>query len=168
MKLFGKILYAIAVSLIGLLLFLQLWQIGARLIFKQELPSVLGWSQVIVLSGSMEPEFAAGDLLLIHKQDSYAVGDIVTFKENASFVTHRIIREEEAGFATQGDANNTEDGNHLKTNDIYGKVKQVVPRIGNFLLFLKRPAGMFCIVAAGVLIAAAPGIVQKMRRKEDA
>ena len=43
-----------------------------RLVYKEDLPSLFGYSIVTVLSGSMEPEFSPGDMLLIKAQKDYA------------------------------------------------------------------------------------------------
>ena len=38
----------------------------------------------------MEPTLKIGDYILIHKTDNYKVGDIITYKEGNSYITHRI------------------------------------------------------------------------------
>lgn len=78
-----------------------------------------------VLSGSMEPTFERGDLVLM--QSLYgepAVGDIVMFvpKNNKEPVTHRISRITEYGsIKTRGDANKEEDGWTLNKKNIRAK-----------------------------------------------
>ena len=46
-----------------------------------------------VLSGSMEPEFKAGDLLIVKDvpSTSLEVGDIISFTQVNETVTHRIV-----------------------------------------------------------------------------
>lgn len=79
------------------------------------IPSVFGYSPVIVLSGSMSPAFEAGDMIIIQKTDPYTlkVNDVICYMEEESAVTHRIMDvQQEDGqilYITQGDANNTED-----------------------------------------------------------
>ncbi len=66
-----------------------------------------------VLSGSMEPTFKRGDLVLMRSSyGALAVGDIIMFipKEGMEPVTHRIISITEYGYIkTKGDANKGED-----------------------------------------------------------
>lgn len=142
----------------------NLYLLYAKLVLKQELPSVFGYSQVVVLSGSMEPEFSAGDFLLVRKQDSYHVGDVVTFSVNGSMVTHRIVDETEQGFQTQGDANNTPDEMILKQENIYGTLQMVVPGFGEFILFLKSPLGILCIVVVGFLLIEIPYALERRKK----
>lgn len=117
-----------------------------RLVYKEELPDFLGYSMVTVLSGSMEPEYSPGDLLIIKKQGSYAPGDIVTYQEQGSFITHRIIETDGISFITKGDANNAPDGNPLKAADIYGTVAMMIPGLGQLVLFLKSTLGTLVLI----------------------
>lgn len=58
-----------------------------------------------VLTGSMQPELKAGDSIIVKKVDEYKVGDIVTYKMDKSYVTHRIIKIDGNKITTKGDAN---------------------------------------------------------------
>ena len=65
-----------------------------KFVKKSKIPSVFGYSVLIVASPSMTGSIEAGDAIIIKKSDSYAVGDVITyFPEDESFsVTHRISR----------------------------------------------------------------------------
>lgn len=73
-----------------------------------------------VVTGSMEDHIHVGDYILIYKKNNYQVGDVVTYRDKDSMITHRIIREENGSFVTKGDANNVEDGK-INKSDIVGK-----------------------------------------------
>ena len=74
-----------------------------------------------VETGSMEDNIHAGDYILIYKKKSYKVDDVVTFKKDDYFVTHRIIKKDGKKIITKGDANNVED-DEISVDDIVGKV----------------------------------------------
>ena len=74
-----------------------------------------------VKTGSMEDGIHAGDYILIHKKNTYKVGDVVTFKKDGYHVTHRIIKKNGNKVVTKGDANNIED-DEININSIIGKV----------------------------------------------
>ena len=74
-----------------------------------------------VKTGSMEDKIHAGDYILIYSKDNYNVGDVVTFKKDDGFITHRIIKIEGDKITTMGDANNIVDDEFDKSN-IVGKV----------------------------------------------
>ncbi|MCR5223858.1 MAG: signal peptidase I [Bacilli bacterium] len=86
-----------------------------------------------VASGSMEPEYKVGDLIVVRKSDSstYKVGDDLTYKTDENgyhkgiIITHRLIRIEnndgKYSFVTQGIANDVEDPK-ISEDNVYGKV----------------------------------------------
>lgn len=119
-----------------------------RLVYKEALPSLWGYSIVTVLSGSMEPEFSPGAMLLIQKRTEYQVGDVVTYEQQGSFVTHRIVEADETSYLTQGDANNAPDAHRIHDEDICGAVRLVIPGVGHAALFLKTPLGALVMILA--------------------
>jgi signal peptidase len=106
----------------------------------------------VIQSGSMEPSFKIGDLVLVLRQSEYSTGDVITFvtRENRT-VTHRIVAVENGNsFLTKGDANRTEDYLKVEKERIIGKVSQVIPKVGllknfcqsrnGFIVFFIMPA----------------------------
>ena len=74
-----------------------------------------------VETGSMENNIHAGDYILIFKKGDYNIGDIVTYRKDNYYITHRIIEKDGNTFITKGDANNVPD-EMIDFNDIMGKV----------------------------------------------
>ena len=71
-----------------------------------------GWGVVRVLSGSMEPTFSEGALLVVSRitsPDEVSTGDIVVYDEGKSLVAHRVVEVSGSMAVTQGDANNVPD-----------------------------------------------------------
>ena len=151
----------VVTGFLGLVLAASVWLILSRFWLKQEVPSVLGYSPVYVLSGSMEPTFSAGDMIIIHPQSRYEPGDVVTFYSDGELVTHRIVGESPAGFTVKGDANNVTDGELVREQDIVGKQVQVLPGAGAALLFFRSRKGMVILAALMLLTA-----VQSFRRSD--
>lgn len=137
-----------------------------RLVYKEDLPSLFGYSIVTVLSGSMEPEFSPGDMLLIKAQKDYEVGDIVTYEDQSSYVTHRIIEEDQDSYLTKGDANNAPDGKRIPKENIYGAVHLVIPGVGNLVLFLKSPFGILVMIIIFLVLTELSFWWEKRRAKE--
>ena len=130
----------------------------------EPLPTVFGWSNAVVMSGSMEPELPVGALVIIHKQNSYSLGDVVTYeKENGTLVTHRLLSLKDGVAVTKGDANNTEDA-PISAEQIQGKVKAVYPHAGNLLLWMRSPAGVTLILLLGGILIFLPNY---LKRKVD-
>ena len=73
----------------------------------------------------MEPAISVNDWLIIHKQENYEVGDIITFIDNDNMlVTHRIIKITDDEIITQGDANNIRD-KAISIEQVKGKVIRI-------------------------------------------
>lgn len=73
-----------------------------------------------VETGSMEDKIHAGDYILLCRRSNYQVGDVVTYRVNEFFVTHRIVKIDNGKVITKGDANNLED-DEFDIDQIEGK-----------------------------------------------
>jgi signal peptidase len=113
---------------------------------------------VVVLSGSMEPAFQRGDVLLLdNNRAEIAVGDIVVFKIAGRDIpiVHRVLRahvrvanastvaDEAADYLTKGDNNAVDDRNlyapgqlWLKRSEIIGRAVASVPFVGMMTILL--------------------------------
>ena len=117
-----KFVSIIITVLLGMMLLINVYQIYARLVLHQELPQLFGWSWAVVVSGSMEDEICVNDLIVVHQKEEYQKDDIITFENDGSYVTHRIVECQEEGFVTKGDANNAVDSDIVQKSDVVGKV----------------------------------------------
>ena len=99
------------------------------------------------------------------KQSDYIVGDIVMYQTGGTPVTHRIISENEKGYRTKGDANNTDDGTDIPKEDVVGKVVLVIPKIGAAIRLVRTPIGMLSLFVAIILITELPNLIGYIRRK---
>lgn len=140
-----------------------------KFVKKSKIPSVFGYSMLIVASPSMTGAIEAGDAIIIKNSDSYAVGDVITyFPEDESFsVTHRIVRMEGDKFYTKGDANQSEDSDPVLIEQIVGKVAVKLDKVGYFIEWLKSPVGIIFAVTFIVLLILIIVIEDKRRGKTD-
>lgn len=112
---------------------------------SDKLFEIIGYRSYTVLSGSMEPEFYPGDMVITkHKSKTdIKLNDIVTYKDNDGvIITHRIIEETPDGYITKGDNNNVEDADILTEENIIGEVKFSIPKLGYVSDFLSKPMVM--------------------------
>jgi signal peptidase len=152
-----------ALIFLVMLLLTNLYIMVQKIVLHNDLPKVLGFSQLIVVSGSMQPAIDAGDLVVIRQQKKYNVGDIVTLRSGNSLVTHRIIDMDQEYVHTKGDANNVAD-QPMPLSSIQGKVILRVPSFGRLLLFLKTPFGITMITIVGGLLIVAPFMASLLKR----
>lgn len=166
MRVMIKFLRGVLAAILCVVLCFNIWLLIQQTVMKKQAPEVFGYSQYIVTSGSMEPEMAVGDLVLVKSESEYKAGDVVTFIESSgAVVTHRIIGTVEDMFITKGDANNTEDGELLLPENIVGKVQLVLPGAGNAVAFLRSPLGLLIIIVAGFLLIKLPDWTGTLKTK---
>ena len=140
-----------------------------KFVKKSKIPSVFGYSVLIIASPSMTGAIEAGDAIIIKNSDSYAVGDVITyFPADESFsVTHRIVRTEGDKFYTKGDANQSEDPDPVLIEQIAGKVAVKLNKVGYFIEWLKSPVGIIFAATFIVLLILIIVIEDKRRGKTD-
>ncbi len=94
-----------------------------------------------VLSGSMEPALKTGSLVFTDtKKREPEAGDIVTYRLEDIYVTHRVIGKEDGGFVTKGDANEGSDEALVKEIQIVGTVLFSIPLLGYAAVFIQSRA----------------------------
>lgn len=142
---------------------------------KSETPSFFGIKAYVIVSGSMQPELNIGDIVIVKKQksDKIQVGDIISFREGETIITHRIIeineKDGEKQFITKGDYNNAKDSNAVKYESVEGVCINKIPYLGNIVLFLKKKIVIISIVLIFYLIYSHDVKVsekEKVRRKK--
>jgi len=117
----------------------------------QALPKLFGWSNAVVISGSMRPELEVNDVVIAHEQKEYQAGDVILFREESGkTVCHRIISREADGFVTKGDANSSADQRRVPPGDVHGKVVLVIPRVGVIQEVMAKP---WVMALAGSVVA---------------
>ena len=119
-KILGRLVRIILTGVLFLFLLLIAAEMISHYIWKQSPADIFGFSPVIVLSGSMEPTFSAGDLLIIQQQESYREREIVMYEDGGVLTTHRIVGRQLEGFITQGDNNNIPDSQAVSPGQIKG------------------------------------------------
>lgn len=131
-----------------------------RSVLENRKASFLGVGSAIIISGSMEPTIHINDMV-ITMQAGYDVGDIIMFDDGHALVTHRIIQIKNGQYVTQGDHNNTQDSKLVHENDIVGKVIFIIPKVGQFIMYMQTPMVMMLMVVSLFLILYYPLILRK-------
>ena len=116
---------------------------------SNEVPTFFGYKSFVIVSGSMLPELQIGDIVVIKpvEEGTLKEGDIISFREGNSIVTHRIDHVIDSGkrFITKGDANSSEDINPVTYDNIEGKYEFKIANLGNFVLFMQNKIGIIVV-----------------------
>jgi signal peptidase len=161
-----KLFRLIVLIVLTVLLILNLYSVFSRIVLKQDLPKVFGYTRLVIISGSMEPAIEAGDMIIVKECGTYEVNDIISFRSGSSIVTHRIIGFKGNKAITKGDFNNAVDIDPVEPDDIIGKVVYTLPKVGNIVLFLRSPEGILVLMLALLSIAMLPLVLGKNKGRE--
>lgn len=166
MKIVIKVLRGVIIAVLTAVILANMWLLIQQKLLKRDPPGIFGYYHFIVTSGSMEPTFSAGDLVIARERESYRPGTVVTFRDGeGSLVTHRIVGTVEGSFITQGDANNVQDRELLSPDRIVAEVVTYIPGAGSIILFFRSPLGILVLLAVGVLLVEMPSWTGALRRK---
>lgn len=123
-------------------------------------PRLLGGQAWTVLTGSMNPRYPPGTLVVTRPvaPTDVAVGDVLTYQLESgrpAVVTHRVVAistnlRGETVFTTRGDANDAADPKPVRPVQVRGELAYAVPVLGR-LNALLTPDRRVWVVAAGVL-----------------
>lgn len=182
-KWFFSLINIVAVCLIAMSIFVLLTVV---LTPAGQVPQVMGFSVLRVLTGSMSPEIPADSMLLIQKADaaSLQVGDVISFFSpdpslNGALNTHRIVGIAEVDgslqFTTKGDANLIEDQYPVDESRVVGKVLFVSTRLGKLLRLISNPLvfGLavlvpLVLILVGNLVSALKSAARLAKEEEEA
>lgn len=152
------------IGIIACIIFIPIIVVNLVIIFNgfqdnENMPGFMGYRPAIVLSGSMEPTFDAGDVIVIEKAEdtgNLQKGDVITYLVSGKATTHRIIsvtdHEGKTAYVTKGDYNNVEDRLAVYPEQIQGIYKGfLIPNLGNILMFMQSTQGM--LICLGIPFA---------------
>lgn len=142
------------------ILFFSVFLLALFFFLSAKFGSIGGYQALAVLTGSMEPTFPVGSLILVEKQWPYKTGDAIAFRNKGNVnVTHRIIEKlsqnQHMFYRVKGDANKLPDTELVAENQVQGKATLAIPYIGRLSQFLKSPYGFLgFIIAPSILYVA--------------
>jgi signal peptidase I len=113
-------------------------------------PRVADYRTLVMLTGSMSPDYPAGSLLVATPQRAVdlAPGDVLTYHmpiDDHQVVTHRVVEVDRQGdvvlVRTKGDANTAPDPWVARiTDDTVWTIRGAVPRAGQLIQSARSPA----------------------------
>jgi signal peptidase len=130
-----------------------------------------GANSFVVLSESMEPALAPGDVVVVRSVPPSAIeeGDVVTYRATDPVgdagrdrLTHRVVEkrqtESSVVYRTRGDANDRPDPALVSHEQVVGTVWFHVPLVGHLVLFAQRPLGLAVLVVGPGLLLLGDGV----------
>ena len=167
-----------AISIIVILILIPILLISIVILVDShthpnEVPSFFGWKPFIVLSGSMETQISAGDIVVVKEIDTNELkkGDIIAFKDGNIVITHRIDEVTEIDgktqYITKGDNNSTQDIGYVLPEQVEGVFKFKIARLGNIAMFIQTPLGMIVCLSIPIIIIILLQTADSKKEKEE-
>lgn len=138
-------------------------------------PLAFGARPYTVLTGSMEPALAPGDVIVAERIEppEARVGDVVLFRDpedQQRTIAHRVQRIRPAGdrlwFVTRGDANDHGERWRIAADGQLGRSLYTVPAVGQVAVFAGR-IGPRSLLTLGVLLLVANELWLIWRPRRD-
>ena len=151
MKYIKKIMDVLIVITL-IILVLVIYGYVEKYVFKKDYINYFGYTIFEVASGSMAPTINVGDIVVVKLTKDINNGDIITYKENDYFITHRVIKIEDDKIIAKGDYNDSIDKD-VNLSDVLGKVIKVIPGVGIWKSVFMNPKVMISLSVTFILFA---------------
>ena len=149
-----KKFFEIFFLIILIIIFIVACYLGYVNFIKKSKTDLFGYRHFIIATGSMEPNYKIGDLIIIKKfpEEEIKIGDVITYNEinGKEAISHRVtdIVQENGKklYQTKGDNNNSPDKDLISYNQIQGKIVFKVNNVGNIITDLTKGIGSVIIL----------------------
>ncbi len=126
-----------------------------------------GFTFFEVATGSMKDTIQIGDGVLVEITKDVKENDIIVYKEEENFITHRLVEINENGeLITKGDANNAKD-QPIKIDKVLGKVVYILPKIGILKKAILSKQVLILILTLIILLGVALKITTNLEEKDE-
>lgn len=139
-------------------------------------PRVIGAVPLTILTGSMQPTYNPGDVVVSKQVDgnTVRVGNVVTFQphsDDPTLITHRVIAKggsiDGYTLTTQGDANDSAD-EPISVDQVRGVVIYSVPFVGYVTQLIPQESRGAVIAVVGIALLGISALLIFRRRPADA
>lgn len=136
-------------------------------VLNNDYANIFGYTFFEVATGSMADTIQIGDAVVVELTKNVKENDIIVYKEDDDFITHRLIEINENGdFVTKGDANNTED-KPISESQVLGKVICIIPKLGIWRRAILSPQVLILITTLIILLGVALKITTNTEEKDE-
>ena len=128
LKIIKNIIINFIIFVLGIIAIIAVWTSIQLNVQNKEYVDLFGYSLFSTETGSMSPTIEKGDIVIVKIGEQVQENDIITYKKNNSFITHRIIEIDGDSIIAKGDNNNTIDESITK-DAILGKVCFIINNV---------------------------------------
>lgn len=128
LKIIKDIIINLIIFILGIIAILAIWTSIQLNVQKKEYANIFGYSIFSTETGSMSPTMEIGDVIIVKIGEQVQEKDIITYKKDNSFITHRIVKIEGNSIIAKGDNNNTQD-EEITQDAVVGKVVFIINNV---------------------------------------
>jgi signal peptidase len=135
----------ILIFIFGVILIISIYTGVQTKLLGNDYTDFFGYSIFEVQTGSMEETINAGDWIIVKLTQKVKLDDIVTYRLDKEYITHRIIEVYNGTYITKGDANNAKD-DPIDQSQIVGKVVKILGNFGILRKTLFNPGVLITLI----------------------
>lgn len=148
--------------IVSILIIIGIYYIAQIKVFQNDYANLFGYTFFEVATGSMSNTIEIGDVVIVKITKEVNKNDIIVYKDEDNFITHRLVEKDGDKLVAKGDANNSKD-KPITEEQILGKVIYVVPRLGIWRKIFLTPEIIGLILVLLFLL----GVVFQFTSKPD-
>lgn len=156
----------ILITVVVVITIIGLYYMAQVKILNKDYANIFGYTFFEVATGSMTNTINIGDIVVVKVNETFKENDIIVYKEENSFITHRVIKIDGQDLITRGDANNSED-KPIKSDQILGKVIYIIPKIGIWRRVLASPEILGMIIISIILLGVVLMLTSKTEKEKE-
>ena len=116
------------IFILGIIAVIAIWTSIQLNVQNKEYIDIFGYSAFSTATASMSPTIEKGDIVFVKIGQDAEEKDIITYKKDNAFITHRIIEIDGESIIAKGDNNNTQD-EAITKDAIVGKVVYIINNV---------------------------------------
>lgn len=128
LKIIKNIIINLIIIILGIIAIIAIWTTIQLNVQGKEYVDIFGYSIFSTKTASMSPTIEIGDIVIVKLGEQGKKRDIITYKSENAFITHRIIEIDGENIIAKGDNNNTQD-NPIKKDAIIGRVDFIINNV---------------------------------------
>lgn len=148
-KIIEVILNIIIILMLIAVIFAAIYVVQTK-IMKKDYANIFGYTGFEVITGSMSGSIEVGDVVIVKIENNVEENDIIVYRQENDFVTHRVVKIDGDTLITKGDANNSED-RQINKQQVLGKVIYIIPQVSIWKKVLSTPVVSISIITTILL-----------------
>ena len=166
LKIIKNIIINLIIFVLGIIAIIAIWTSIQLNVQNKEYIDMFGYSLFSTETGSMSPTIEKGDVVIVKLGEHIQENDIITYKNNNSFITHRIIEMDGESIIAKGDNNNTQD-EPITKEAIVGKVTFIINNVETWKKVFSDISVIIPVVITVILFIILVSYKEKTGEKND-